>query len=62
MRFFVNLKLKNIVIYISLILLCINCAQITPLTGGKVDTTPPKAINYIPKNASVNFNQKIIEI
>ncbi len=62
MRFFVNLKLKNIVIYISLILLCINCAQITPLTGGKLDTTPPKAINYIPKNASVNFNQKIIEI
>jgi hypothetical protein len=62
MPFFVNLKLKNIVIYISLILLCINCAQITPLTGGKVDTTPPKAINYIPKNASVNFNQKTIEI
>jgi len=62
MRFFVNIKLKNIVIYISLILLCINCAQITPLTGGKLDTTPPRAINYIPKNATVNFNQKIIEI
>ena len=62
MPFFANLKLKNIVIYISLILLCINCAQITPLTGGKVDTTPPKAVQYTPKNASVNFKQKIIEI
>jgi hypothetical protein len=38
------------------------CAQITPLTGGKKDTTPPKAIRLTPANTSINFNSKIIEI
>ena len=38
------------------------CAQITPLTGGKKDATPPKALTYYPKNASLNFNSKVIEI
>ena len=62
MRFFILLKLKNLAIYISIILLYTKCAQITPLTGGKTDATPPKVILCSPKNASVNFNQKTIEI
>ncbi len=62
MRFFILLKLKNLAIYISIILLYTKCAQITPLTGGKTDATPPKVLLCSPKNASVNFNQKTIEI
>ncbi len=40
----------------------VQCAQITPLTGGKKDTMPPKPILFLPENASVNFNSKTIEI
>jgi hypothetical protein len=42
--------------------MCASCAQITPLTGGKKDSTPPKAIKYIPEKASVNISPKTIEI
>lgn len=42
--------------------MCTQCAQITPLTGGKKDKTPPKALSYQPPNASTNFNSKSIEI
>jgi uncharacterized protein (DUF2141 family) len=49
-------------IYLFLIVLCASCAQITPLTGGKKDTTPPKAVKYVPEKASVNVNPKTIEI
>lgn len=54
--------MKKLVIYIGVVCLFSKCAQITPLTGGKKDNTPPKALVYSPKNASVNFNQKKIEI
>lgn len=55
-------KLKKLFIYICLILLCAQCAQITPLTGGKKDTTPPKVLKYSPNNTSVNFISKVIEV
>ena len=42
--------------------MCASCAQITPLTGGKKDTTPPKAVKYVPEKASVNISPKTIEI
>lgn len=54
--------MKNLFIYICLILLSTRCAQITPLTGGKKDTTPPKVLKYSPNNTSVNFISKIIEV
>lgn len=38
------------------------CAQITPLTGGKKDTEPPKVIRCEPQNASVNFNSNDINL
>lgn len=38
------------------------CAQITPLTGGKKDETPPKVLKFNPENTSVNFKSKVIEI
>lgn len=54
--------MQKALIYICLVLLSTQCAQITPLTGGKKDTTPPKAIKFKPANTSLNFNSKIIEI
>jgi len=42
--------------------LATRCAQITPLSGGKKDTNPPKALIYSPENTSLNFNAKTIEI
>lgn len=38
------------------------CAQITPLTGGKRDTTPPKIINTLPQNGALNVTSGTIEI
>ncbi|MBC7694460.1 MAG: Ig-like domain-containing protein [Burkholderiales bacterium] len=54
--------MQKLLIYICLILFGIRCAQITPLTGGKKDSTPPKALNYYPANISLNFNSKVIEV
>ena len=35
--------------------LCTRCAQIGPLTGGKKDVTPPKLIEVLPHDTSVNL-------
>lgn len=59
--FFVR-KLQKLLLYICLILFSTRCAQITPLTGGKKDYTPPKTKAYYPANASVNFSSKVITI
>ncbi len=59
--FFVK-KLQKLLIYISLVLLSIQCAHITPLTGGKKDAAPPKILKFNPANTSVNFKSKVIEI
>ncbi|MEO6303789.1 MAG: Ig-like domain-containing protein [Bacteroidia bacterium] len=50
----------KIVLVLFLILLFEKCAQIAPLTGGKRDTTPPKLVEAVPVNNSVNFNQSQI--
>lgn len=55
-------KLQRVIIYVCLALLCVRCAQITPLTGGKKDVSPPMPVSYTPQNASLNFNSKAIEI
>lgn len=55
-------KLQKFLIYICLFLLGTRCAQITPLSGGKKDNDAPKAINYYPVNASLNFSKKVIEV
>ena len=54
--------MKKIILYISIVLVLTQCAQITPLTGGKKDTTAPKAISYFPGNATTHFDKKYIEI
>lgn len=54
--------MQRVIIYVCLALLCVRCAQITPLTGGKKDVSPPMPVSYTPQNASLNFNSKTIEI
>lgn len=55
-------KLQRVIIYVCLALFSVRCAQITPLTGGKKDVSPPIPVSYTPQNASLNFNSKTIEI
>lgn len=55
------MKIK-FVVYLIIILLIYSCAQIVPLTGGEKDETPPKELQVIPKNESINFNNKTIII
>jgi len=41
-------------LFIIVIILCNNCAQIGPLTGGAKDATPPKLVSVLPKDSSTN--------
>lgn len=52
----------RISLYILGILFTVSCAKIVMPTGGLKDITPPKDLKSIPKNYSVNFTQKKIEI
>jgi hypothetical protein len=45
-----------------MLLLCAQCAQITPLTGGKKDTEAPKLLKAVPANASLNVSTKTVEL
>ncbi len=54
--------MQKLYIYICLILFGARCAQITPLSGGKKDTTPPKVLSCNPANTSLNFSSKSIEV
>ncbi len=54
--------MQKLLLYICMVLVCTRCAQITPLTGGKKDTDPPKLIKAIPENASLNVTSKTIEL
>ena len=42
-------------IYTCFLLLTLNCAQVSPLTGGYKDTIPPNLINSNPKNLSIQL-------
>ncbi len=61
-HFLCNKKLRKAFVYLFVVLISTRCAQITPLTGGKKDATPPKALSYDPENASLNFTSKQITI
>ncbi len=54
--------MQKLLLYICITILCTQCAQITPLTGGKKDAEPPKVVKSQPKNASINFSSKEIDI
>lgn len=54
--------MQKLLLYICLIFLSTQCAQITPLTGGKKDAAQPKVLKFKPDNASVNFSSIVIEV
>jgi len=46
-----------------LVALCFwQCAQVTPLSGGERDTTPPKLIEAIPAQSAINFTSSVISL
>jgi hypothetical protein len=49
-------KFLKIAVSIFLILIFSKCAQVGPLKGGERDVNPPKLINAVPINKSLNFN------
>jgi hypothetical protein len=56
------MELKKSLLYICILVLCAQCAQITPLTGGKKDTEAPKLLKAVPANASLNVSTKSVEL
>lgn len=54
--------MQKLLLYICILVISVRCAQITPLTGGKKDVTPPRVLESEPANASLNFTAKEIEI
>jgi len=49
------------IIFLSFLLFS-GCAQVVAPTGGPKDTTPPKVVSYSPKNKSIQFHAKKIDI
>lgn len=50
------------IVITCLSLLFWRCAQVMPLNGGERDTQAPKLLESIPKNASLNFTGRTIEL
>lgn len=48
-------KSAHLYIYICILALLSSCAQVVPLTGGDKDQQPPKLIEAIPANQTLNF-------
>ena len=58
-------NLKHILITVGMLLLAFfaqRCANAVAPTGGPTDSTPPKVVETVPENHSINFNGKKIEI
>jgi hypothetical protein len=51
---------SHTVLIISVFLCFSRCAQVVPLSGGPRDTIPPKLLESLPSQASVNFNSSEI--
>lgn len=56
------MKVKNLLIIVTLSVLVQNCAKQTAPTGGPKDETPPKLIKSDPKHQQTKFNGKNIEL
>ena len=56
------MKLKHYIAVFSCALILFSCAQIVPLSGGEKDIHPPKEIESLPQNGSINFSEKTIVI
>lgn len=51
-----NKQISKIIFPALAILLFAKCAQVAPLNGGKRDIDPPKLLEAIPANRTINFN------
>ena len=51
-----NKQIFKIIFPALAILLFAKCAQVAPLNGGKRDIDPPKLLEAIPANRTINFN------
>lgn len=61
-KLFAMIKMRYIVL-VTIIIICFsNCAKRGYITGGDIDTIPPVALSFQPKNSSTNFNQKEFKI
>lgn len=49
-------------LFLFVVVLFNNCAQIGPLTGGSKDITPPKLVSVVPKDTSTNIPTKNTKI
>jgi len=47
---------------LTLCALVFSCAQVVTPNGGKKDVTPPRALNYTPDSAAINFNSRSVLI
>lgn len=48
-------KSAHLYIYVCILALLSSCAQVVPLTGGDKDQQPPKLVEAIPTNQTLNF-------
>ncbi len=61
-KLFAMIKMRYIVL-VTIIIICFsNCAKRGYITGGEIDTIPPVALSFQPKNSSTHFNQKEFKI
>lgn len=61
-KLFAMIKMRYIVL-VTIIIICFsNCAKRGYITGGDIDTIPPVALSFQPKNSSTHFNQKEFKI
>ena len=54
------MRIFNAMKYLIAIALFCSCANITPLSGGDKDTTPPVLLNVSPPNESILFDTKVV--
>jgi len=58
-----NIKIiSHLIVYISVIIVFSNCANIVNPTGGPKDTNPPEAVSFHPENYSTNLIPKKISV
>lgn len=61
-KLFAMIKMRYIVL-VTIIIICFsNCAKRGYITGGPIDTIPPVALSFYPKNSSIHFKEKEFKI
>jgi hypothetical protein len=50
------------IVFLSVALLFVRCAQVVPLSGGNRDEEPPKLLEAVPMNSSTNFSVELVTL